>query len=68
MRLNLLFAAGMLTCITLVLCISAVENKAAAQRGLEVEKDTLTDRVLIHPPINTDEEGLISSEHDYRKQ
>lgn len=39
-----------------------------AQQGLEVEKDTLTGSVLIHPPIKTEEGGLTGSEHEYREQ
>lgn len=39
-----------------------------AQQGLQLENDTLTKTVLIHPPIDAGEGGLATSEHTYRSQ
>jgi hypothetical protein len=43
-------------------------SETYAQRGLDLENDTLTQSVLIHPPIDASEDGvsLTSSEHTYQ--
>lgn len=45
-------------------------NTAHAQRGLDLENDTLTQSVLIHPPIEAtaDSLDLSTREHTYRSQ
>lgn len=45
-------------------------SEADAQRGLDLENDTLTQSVLIHPPIDVSGEGLdlTTSEHEYKEQ
>lgn len=45
-------------------------SEAKAQTGLELENDTLTQSVLIHPPIDATEDRLSLStrEHTYRSQ
>jgi len=45
-------------------------QEVEAQRGLDLENDTLTQSVLIHPPIDVSGEGLdlTTSEHEYREQ
>lgn len=56
-------------CVALVLAGGwLVPHAANAQRGLDVEHDTLTQTVLIHPVIDTDGEGLTlwTREHTYR--
>lgn len=56
-----------------VLCLAVpgllvLANETRAQRGLDLENDTLTQSVLIHPPIdaNEDDVSLTSSEHVYQ--
>jgi len=46
-----------------------VLGQAHAQRGLDLENDTLTQSVFIHPPIDVSGEGLdlTTSEHEYRE-
>lgn len=58
--------------VNLALCLSSfllalffVPTAASAQRGLEVENDTLTKTVFIHPVIKGE---MISSEHTYRSK
>lgn len=45
-------------------------NEAPAQRGLDLENDTLTQSVLIHPPIDAtgDSLDLSTGEHEYKSQ
>lgn len=45
-------------------------SEAHAQRGLDLETDTLTQSVLIHPPIDVSENNLTlaTGEHEYRSQ
>jgi len=44
-------------------------GEARAQRGLDVEDDTLTSSILIHPPVAAPESGsvLFTREHTYRE-
>ena len=58
-------------CITLLLWgICSTGHEAMAQRGLDVKSDTLTQSVLIHPPIDAsgDPFSLATREHTYRSQ
>lgn len=55
---------------TFLLLIIGSLNKASAQYGLaNVENDTLTKSVLIHPVIDTDQnEGISSGEHTHKSR
>ena len=47
----------------------AIPTEADAQRGLTLEDDTLTKKVLIHPVIETSEDQYLNTrEHTYRSQ
>lgn len=52
----------------LLTAISLSPYKAKAQTGLDIKDDTLTQNVLIHPVIETNDDELIfSREHTYKK-
>lgn len=50
--------------------VQSMTGEAKAQRGLNLERDTLTQSVLIHPPIDATEDrfSLSTREHTYREQ
>jgi murein DD-endopeptidase MepM/ murein hydrolase activator NlpD len=53
--------------LSLICAISLLTDNANAQHGLELENDTLSQTVLIHPVIETAEDQYISTrEHTYR--
>lgn len=55
--------------LAVVLIAFAIPTEADAQRGLTLEDDTLTKKVLIHPVIETGEDQYINTrEHTYRPQ
>lgn len=63
---NVLKSVGFLA---VALIAFAIPNEADAQRGLALEDDTLTNKVLIHPVIETGEDQYLSTrEHTYRSQ
>lgn len=63
---NVLKSVGFLA---VALIAFAIPNEADAQRGLALEDDTLTKKVLIHPVIETGEDQYLSTrEHTYRSQ
>ena len=52
-----------------IFVISLIPNLAEAQRGLQLEDDTLSKTVLIHPVIQIGENRYITTrEHTYRSQ
>jgi len=52
-----------------IFVISLIPNLAEAQRGLQLEDDTLSKTVLIHPVIQIGENQYITTrEHTYRSQ
>lgn len=58
-------------CIGVVgLALSAPVESVVAQPGLDLERDTLTQSVLIHPPVDAGEKALSlwTREHTYRPQ
>ncbi|NIT60893.1 MAG: peptidoglycan DD-metalloendopeptidase family protein [Aliifodinibius sp.] len=60
---------GLLPLLLFFIISTLFTTKANAQKGLEVQNDTLTKSVLIHPVIKTKEhESLFTREHTYRKQ
>lgn len=61
--LNLLCALGLI-------CFGSSPGAVQAQTGLDLESDTLTQSVLIHPPIDAtaDSLSLSTREHTYRSQ
>ncbi len=63
---NLTALAGFLA---LALIVFLVPTEAEAQYGLQLEDDTLTKMVLIHPVIETGEDQYLNTrEHTYRSQ
>lgn len=60
---SLLFAFGLL-------CLGLRPGESQAQTGLDLESDTLTQSILIHPPIDAAEDSLslLTREHTYRPQ
>ncbi len=64
-------SARLLGALTIALAgLVLLTSEAHAQRGLDLENDTLTQSVLIHPPIEatSDSFSLSTREHSYRSQ
>ncbi len=61
--LYILFASGLL-------CLGLGPSDGRAQTGRDLENDTLTQSILIHPPIDATQDSLSLStrEHTYRSQ